>query len=259
MKKSIILCCCALILLTASACESGSSGSYIDKIKERGIVIAGLRVDTPSFGYLNSTTNEFEGIEIDLATLLTKRILGEEGKMLIKPVTAQTRTPMVQNESVDFTLATFTITEERKKDVDFSEPYCTDYITFMIRKDDNYKTIEDLAGKRIGVSKGISAVVELPKRAEEKGVDITIIEYPDNPSAVGALKSGDLEAFCTLRANLLGYVDSQTKLLEDYFFPSHLGVGVKKGNVELVDEINQFLAEITANGTLDELKFKWNL
>src|SRR5690606_32575723 len=97
--------------------------SKLDEIKDRGKIIIGIKYDAPLLGYKNPTTGEVEGLEIDIAKELTKDIFGDETKVELKEVTAKTRVEMLKNNDVDLVIATMQITDERKKEIDFSDPY----------------------------------------------------------------------------------------------------------------------------------------
>lgn len=87
----------------------------IRAIKDRGALSAGVKVDVPKFGYKDPKTNVIEGFEIDLVKALAKEIFGDPDKIKLQAVTAKTRGPLLDSGDVDMVVATFTITEDRKK------------------------------------------------------------------------------------------------------------------------------------------------
>ena len=101
LRNSIFI---VLILLTA--CGKSESG-VIENIKKRGVVLAGNRVETPNYGLINPVTNDYEGLEIDLSKIIAERILGDEGKLRIRPVTAQTLLGALDDDRVDFVLCCY--------------------------------------------------------------------------------------------------------------------------------------------------------
>ncbi|MDI3269329.1 MAG: transporter substrate-binding domain-containing protein, partial [Bacillota bacterium] len=113
----------------------GSQGSALDNIKKRGKLVVGVKADVVGFGYKNPDTNQFEGLEIDIAKAIAKKILGDENAIEFVPVTAKTRTGLLNNGEIDLVAATFTVTEERKKEVDFSPIYYEDGIQLLVMKD----------------------------------------------------------------------------------------------------------------------------
>ncbi|MBD5021864.1 glutamine ABC transporter substrate-binding protein GlnH, partial [Xanthomonas citri pv. citri] len=92
-------------------------------IKDNDKIVFGVKTDTRLFGLKNPSSGEIEGFDIDIAKQIAKDILGDEKKAQFKEVTSKTRIPMLQNGDIDAIVATMTITEERKKEVDFSDVY----------------------------------------------------------------------------------------------------------------------------------------
>ena len=116
---SVFLLSCSL-----AAC---SGGDEIKAILNRGELRVGVKSDVPRFGFLNLDINELEGMEIDLARMVAKAILGDENAVKFIIVgSANTRAAMLENGEIDIAIATFTITEERKRDFNFSRSYFSD-------------------------------------------------------------------------------------------------------------------------------------
>ncbi|MDR1970466.1 MAG: transporter substrate-binding domain-containing protein, partial [Treponema sp.] len=126
MKVAKKLVCAALILLAAAgtvfaggkkdeAPAAPSTGNAdLDRIVRAGLLKVGVKSDVPGFGLLNPDTGKYEGLEIDMAKLIAKEIFGDENRVAFTPVTAKTRGPLLDNGDIDFVIATFTVTEERK-------------------------------------------------------------------------------------------------------------------------------------------------
>jgi putative glutamine transport system substrate-binding protein len=228
-------------------------------IMERGVLLVGVKVDSPRMSTLNYETNEFEGMEVDIAKMLAKRILGDENKIRIKPVTPQNRVNKLNQGVIDLTIGTFTINEERKKLVHFSDPYYTEGLAFLVRKSDHLSRIAQLDGKTVGIAQGTAPSWPLPVMIEESGLNIKIATYPDYPMIVGALKTGEVDAFCTVRAALFGYINDNLEVMEETFHPGYYGIAVKLGNQDLLDYLNSFVSELQSNGTMEQLKNKWDL
>ena len=112
-----------VFLLSLSAC---SGNDEIKTIRSRGQLRVGVKADVPRFGYLNLNNDELEGMEIDLGHVIAKDILNDENAVKFIVVGgAQTRAAMLENGEIDIAIATFSITEERKKAFNFSRSYYT--------------------------------------------------------------------------------------------------------------------------------------
>lgn len=254
---AIVMVLCALSGCSVS--DETAAPQSMDVIRKRGVLLVGVKVDSPRMSTLNYQTNKFEGMEVDIARLLAKRIFGDETKIRIKPVTPQNRVDKLNKGFIDLTIGTFTINEERRKLVHFSEPYFSEGLAFLVRKSDHLSRIEQLDGKTVGIAKGTAPSWPLPGMIEKRGLNIKVRIYPDYPVIVGALKNGEVDAFCTVRAALFGYLNENLEVMEETFHPGSYGIAIKLGNQDLLDYLNSFLSELQSDGTLERLKKKWNL
>ena len=96
------------------------------------------------FGLKNPSTGEVEGFDIDISKALAAEILGDETKVEFKEVTSKTRIPLLNNGEIDAIVATMTITEERKKEVDFTDVYFDAGQSLLVKKGSSIKSIDDL-------------------------------------------------------------------------------------------------------------------
>jgi putative glutamine transport system substrate-binding protein len=160
---------------------------------------------------------------------------------------------MLDNGSLDAALSTFTITDSRKKSYNFSEPYYTDHIGILVKKDSGIKTLRDLDGKTVGVAQSATTKEKLKAAADELGIDIGFNEYATYPEIKIALVAGRVDAFSVDESILAGYVDDTTELLEEQLSPQEYGVATALSNTGLNSEINRVLDELKADGRLDAL------
>lgn len=144
-----------------SGSASGSSDSKLAAIKDRGKLKCGVKKDVIGYGYLDTKTKKYEGLEIDLCYQIAAAVLGvsydeavEKELCEFTDVTPKTRGPLIDNDQLDIIAATYTITDERKKSWDFSTPYRTDHVGILIKKKSGMTKMADLDGKIIGVSQG---------------------------------------------------------------------------------------------------------
>lgn len=263
MKRILKVLFLGAVALSFVACgSSGSNGDKksdvtLDKIKSRGVFIVGVKDDVPHFGLLNKQTGVIEGFEIEIAKLLAKQILGDENKIKLVAVNAKTRGPMLDNSSVDSVIATFTITDERKKTYDFSTPYYTDAVGLLVRKADKIKDLRDLNGKTIGVSMSSTTKKSILEAAQKDGIQVNFNEYPDYPSIKAALDAKRIDAFSVDKSILLGYVDDKTEILPENFTPQEYGIVTRKNDPEFFKFVDDF---VVANKVeIDKLATKWGL
>ena len=119
-------------------------GGALEQIKKSEKLVVGVKNDTNLFGLKNPSTGEVEGFDVDIAKALAKKILGDEKKLELKEVTSKTRIPLLKNGDIDAIIATMTITEERKKEVDFSDVYFKAGQSLLVKKGSDIKSIDDV-------------------------------------------------------------------------------------------------------------------
>jgi len=249
-----------LFLLTPllfAACTGG--GDEIKAIRDRGVLRVGVKVDVPRFGYLNPETNEMEGAEIDLSRIIADEILDDKNAVRFVNLTAQTRGPMLDNGEIDLVIATFTITEERKLSFNFSRPYYTDELGYLVRGDASITRPEDLDGKAIGVVQASTAKTALEDEFVNMGVDASLREYSSYPEVKAALIGGDVDAFVTDKSILYGYLDDGCALLDAGFNPQQYGIASKSDNDKLAGRVDSLLETLEKNGELAAILKKWEL
>ena len=244
---------------SGSSTSSSSSRSDIQKIKDAGVLKVGVKVDVPKYGYKNPDTGEIEGLEVDLAKQVAKKILGDESKVEFQGVTAKTRGPLLDNGEVDMVAATFTITEERKKSYNFSDPYLTDGIGLLVKKDAGYTSLKDLNGKTIGVAQSSTTKKSLEEEASKQGITLKFSELSSYPEIKSALDSKRVDCFAVDASILNGYVDDSTVILDDRYNPQEYGIASKLDNKELADTINEVVNDMKSSGQMDELIQKWGI
>jgi len=242
-----------------SSTSAGGDASDIKAIKERGVLKVGVKVDVPKFGFKDPQTGKIDGMEIDLARSIAKKILGDENKVEVQAVTAKTRGPLLDNGEVDLVIATFTITDERKQSYNFSEPYFTDGVALMVKKDSGITSLKDLNGKKIGVAQSATSKKALVDEVNKLGIKVDFLEFGTYPEIKTALDSGRVDCFSVDGAILYGYLDDSTVILPDRYSPQEYGIASKKSNTSLAKLVDDTVAEMQKSGDMDKLIKKWGL
>lgn len=268
MKKSFTLMLgliLSLSLLCLAGCGSdakpaaGSVDKDLQAAKDRGVLKIGVKVDVPKFGFKDPNTGKVDGMEIDIARAIAKNVLGDETKIEVQPVTAKTRGPLLDNGEVDFVIATFTITDERKQSYNFSEPYFSDGVALMVKKDSGITDLAGLKGKKIGVAQSATSKQALIAESKQQNLNIDFLEFGTYPEIKSALDSGRIDCFSVDGAILAGYLDATTVILPARYSPQQYGVAAKKGNDGLTKAANDTIAAMKSSGDMDKLLTKWEL
>jgi len=254
MKKLALILSCLLLF---AACAK--TNPYVKGIQDDGTLRVGVKTDVQNFGYQNPETGEFEGLEIDIARYIAKAILGDDQAIHFVPVTAQTRDPALRNGEIDLVIATFTINEERKAAYNFSQPYYTDEIGFLVRKADNITSLEQLRGKRIGTTRSSTAFTAFSTDTPLFDGDYTLIDFANYPEMKNALLLGTIDVFVTDISILRGYLDEQTFMLDEGISPQPYGIATRLDELELAEYIDGLLEKMISDGTLAEYLKKWKL
>ncbi|MEK4710448.1 glutamine ABC transporter substrate-binding protein GlnH [Bacillus sp. FSL R10-2780] len=266
MKKlfTLIVFSCLFVLIVAGcggkkdeAKETNTKqGGVVEQIKKRGKLVVGVKNDTNLFGLKNPSTGQVEGFDIDIAKALAKKILGDEKKLELKEVTSKTRIPMLKNGDIDAIIATMTITEERKKEVDFSDVYFKAGQSLLVKKGSNIKNIDDVKqGVKVLAVKGSTSTNNI----RQKSPEATVLEFENYSEAFTALKAGKGDVLTTDNAILYGMAkqDSNYEVVGKKFTDEPYGIAVQKGADDLTKEVNSLLKDMNANGEYDKLYEKW--
>ncbi|HFU3968953.1 TPA: transporter substrate-binding domain-containing protein [Streptococcus suis] len=227
-----------------------SNSDQVQAIIERGVLRVGVKQDVPNFGYKNPDSGEFEGLEIDIA----RKIADELGVDIeFTPVTAQTRGPLLDNGQVDLVIATFTITEERKLLYNFTTPYYTDAVGFLVNKDNGIKTFTDLNGKTIGVAQGSITRTLISELADKYGIAVNFAELGSYPELSVSLRAHRTDAFSVDQSILSGYIGSKSELMDFSFSASDYGIVTKLSNKDLNNYLNSLVEKWTSDGSLQAI------
>ncbi|MEY8732808.1 transporter substrate-binding domain-containing protein [Peribacillus frigoritolerans] len=238
--------------------EGGGKGKEEDvlaQVKEKDKIVFGVKNDTRLFGLKNPSTGEVEGFDIDIAKALAAEILGDENKVEFKEVTSKTRMALLNNGDIDAIVATMTITEDRKKEVDFTDVYFDAGQSLLVKKGSDIKGIDSLKGKRVLAVKGSTSSINI----REKAPEAQVLEFENYSEAFAALKSGQGDALTTDDSILYGMADEDPsyELVGGTFTEEPYGIAVKKGNSEFVEELNKALKSLKESGKYDEIHDKW--
>ena len=256
MKKKFFLSALLISLFGLAAAKPVQADTSVADIQKRGELVVGVKQDVPNFGYKDPKTGTYSGIETDLAKMVADEL---KVKVRYVPVTAQTRGPLLDNEQVDMDIATFTITDERKKLYNFTSPYYTDACGFLVNKSGKIKNIEDLNGKTIGVAQGSITQKLISDLGKKKGLAFKFVELGSYPELITSLHAHRIDAFSVDRSILYGYTSKRTELLDDSFKPSDYGIVTKKSNTQLNDYLDQLVVKWSQDGTLQDLYDRYNL
>lgn len=254
MRSKIITILFILLTLTLSFSEEVTAGTLQD-VKARGKLVAGVKTDFPPFGFVDEKGVN-KGFDPDIARALAKELFGKEDAIELVAVTSANRIPFLTTEKIDIILASMTITEERKKVIDYSIPYFMSGHLLIVHKDSKIEKVQDLAGKKVSTTMGSTGdmvIGKLVPTAER-------IKFQHNSESLQALKDRRTEAFIQDDVLLLDLQKRNPELKIVGWPPfesAPYGLGVRKGDKEWLDFVDATLAKMKKTGEYQKLWDKW--
>ena len=240
----------ALASVGAIGCGGGGGESTGGGGEGGGRLLVGSDIPYPPFE--QGKAGEYTGFDIELMEAIAER-MGREVEF--QDTSFETIFRDVAQGKFDAAISAATITEEREKAVDFSNPYYLSEQAVLVKEGSPIKSLQELEGKTVAVQQGTTGQ-ELAKE-EIGGAEIR--PYPEGPDAVNALKAGTVEGVvidAPVAQNAVeksGGIEIAEKIAteEDY------GIVVAQGNTELLEEINKGLEEVKNDGTYTKIFEKW--
>ncbi len=242
-----------LAALAAGSMAHDASAQSIDDILSKKKLVIGMLVDLPPFGLLDAQGKP-EGYDADVAKLMGK-YLGVEVELV--SVTGPNRIPYLLTNKVDALVATFGITPERAKQVQFSIPYSAIEIQLIGPKKLDVKTLDQTVGKKIAVARASTQDTALTA-AVPKGA--TIMRFDDDATAAQAFISGQVDLLGSNNVIGIQLAEANPDLgLEKKITlrSQYNGITVRRGSQDFLQWINTFLYFVKNNGELDAINQKW--
>ncbi len=224
------------------------------RITERGTVIVGVKNDQPGLGYFNPRTDKYEGFDVEIARLIAAKLgFDSQNKIKYEAIPSTAREPAIINGQVDYYVGTYTITDDRKKQISFAGPYFVAGQDLLVKADDNAITGKDtLKGKRVCSATGSTPI----RRVREQGLTDQIVEFQNYSQCVDQLLAGQVDAVTTDDAILKGYAaqdPQQLKVVNKTFSREPYGVGLPLADDALRAKINDILETAVQDGTWKQI------
>ena len=227
---------------------SFAEGTTMARLKEAGTVTVGTKFDQPLFG-LKNLEGKPEGFDVEIAKLIAGEMgIAPDKVNFIESVSAN-REPFIQQDKVDYVVATYTINDKRKEVVDFAGPYYEAGQDIMVAKGnpEGIAGPDDLAGKKVCSVTGSTPAENI--RTNYPDADLT--EFDVYSKCAEALKNGQVQAVTTDNVILLGLISQDPEAFElvgKPFTEEPYGIGLKKGDTEFRNFINDTLEKLYQDG-----------
>ncbi|EGQ20738.1 glutamine ABC superfamily ATP binding cassette transporter, binding protein [Sporosarcina newyorkensis 2681] len=256
MKKFILLMVLSIISILFAACGGSDNKTSSEKeVAEDKTYVVGVDNTYPPFEF--EADGKLVGIDIDLIHAIAE----DQGfNIKIEQMDFSGIIPSMQAGELDIGMGGMSITDERKKTVDFSDPYFEAGISLVIADNNTeINSLEDLAGKKVVIKNGTVSA----KFAEENKdkYNYEIVQVNDSTSMFQEVTNGTVDALMEdypVISYAIAVSDLKFKIVGDRLTGDNYGISVLKGkNDELLEMIDKGLANLKENGTYDEILNKY--
>lgn len=256
MKRRPFLAGIASLLVSATILGGLSAPAVadtLDTIKARGKLLVAIDLGSPPFG-MSDASMQPTGSDVETARLLASD-LGYE--LEIVPVTSPNRVPFLLTSKADIVMASFSVSEERKKVIDFSDAYGVIQIVVAAPKNITINSLADVVGQRLGTTRG--STNDKVTTTEAKGAEM--VRYDDDSTLITALVSGQVPIMASA-PQIMAAVNErrpndplEIKLV---LKTNPYAIGVRKGDDALRETLNAWIAKNLANGKLNAIYQKYS-
>ena len=262
-KLTLVLALAFAMAFTFAACGGGSSSEDAASSAASGSA-AGASL-TATEGELHMATNAafppyemttddggFEGIDVEIATEIAKKL---DLELVVDDMDFAAVLTAVQSGKSDIAMAGLTVTEERKKNVDFTDTYAKGVQSIIVKEGSDIKGPDDLKGKKIGCQEGTTGYIYC---ADDFGED-SVNSYNNGATAVQALVGDKVDAVVIDNNPAKEFVKANDglTLLDTAYAEEDYAIGVSKDNPELTKAVNDALKELIEDGTVDKIVQKY--
>jgi polar amino acid transport system substrate-binding protein len=261
MKRTLASMTVSGLLVAALAgCGSGSgstgtdgaatgAGSGLDLVQAGTLTVCSDVPYPPFEDFDTSSPSGFTGFDMDLVGDIAK---GLDLKLSVKDSSfdALQSGQALNAGQCDLAASAMTITDDRKKALDFSDGYYDSEQSLLVPTGSDIAAIGDLSGKKVGVQQGTTGKTY----TEDNAPDAEIVTFPSDAEMFQAIKAGQVDALLQdLPVNLDHTKDGGYDVVETYSTDESYGFAMKKGNTPLVDAVNGELTTLRGDGTYDTI------
>jgi polar amino acid transport system substrate-binding protein len=233
----------------AAGCGGGGSENKYGLITE-GTLTVGSDIPYPPTEF--GRAPDYKGIDIELVDAIAKQL---DLNVEWQDTSFDTIFRDLAQGKFDMVASATTITPERQKEVDFSDPYFLADQSLMVKTGGSIKTVKDVAGQVVGAQKGTTGAAY----AEDQTDASTVRTYPEIADAFNALESGQISAVIN-DCPISKYAEksySDLQVIEALPTGEKYGFAFQKGSTALEDAVNNALAELKKDGTYSKIFDKW--
>lgn len=249
---------------TASSCDTRSlapssgipAGSTMAAIRQRGRLIAGVDQTTYLFGFLNPANGQLEGFDIEVVKQIATAIFGSwQGHVQWTTIPSSQRENVLRSHAVDVVVRTYSITCDRLKDVSFSATYYLAGQRVLASRTSGIRGMADLGGKKVCATRSSTSLAAI-QNAPSKPVPVSVNNWSD---CLVMVQQGQVDAVSTDDVILAGMAkqDPELAVVGDRFTQENYGVGIPKGEDDMVRFVNSVLENVRDSGVWQQNYNEW--
>lgn len=255
MLRRTLMTLAAASALAVGFASTAMAGTLED-IQARGKLLVAIDIAHSPYGMLDAGGNRI-GSDVETAQLLADDL----GVPLeIVPASGSNRIPFLISNKVDVVIASFSITDERKKVIDFSKPYGVVPVVVAAPKSDSIASAKDMDGMEVAVARGATADIEVTRVVKEAGSDVDIKRYEDEATATTAVATGQQKVFAAALSTAQALIEDRPALDMEVKFEMNaypMGIGLRKGDDPFKARIDEFVTTNLHNGKLNGIYKKY--
>lgn len=233
----------------------GASGPVLDRIRARGRLVVGLDTGSNLFSFRDPNSGVIVGFDADIAREVARDLFGDPDRIEYRSLGSEEREAALVDRRVDMVVKTMTINCARLQRVAFSTTYLQAHQRVLAVRSSGIKSLKDLADKRVCTIRGTTSLEHINRIQPEASV-LTVPTWAD---CLVVLQQRQVDAVSTDDAILAGLAaqDPHTELVGPSISEEPYGIGIPKGDDDLVRFVNGTLDRIRADGTWNRLYNQW--
>jgi polar amino acid transport system substrate-binding protein len=244
----------------AEKTDEPAQDDSLTKVQEQGYFTLGLDADFAPMGFTEDD-GSIVGFDIDLANAVAEKM---GVTVEVKPIDWDSKDMELSSGKIDVIWNGFSITDERRKEVLFSNPYLSTKQSIVVKAGSDITTKADLAGKKVALQDGSTSedALKADEATYESIGDDNISRFKENSQVLMEVDSGRADAAVIDEVFVRYYLQKENLLdkytvLEEGFDEEDYGVGGRQSDYALMEAINKALDECKAEGTTSEISVKW--
>lgn len=254
-KKILIVSCIAVMGISLVACKSNEQES----ISKKDEIVVGMDDTFVPMGFKNES-GEIVGFDVDLAKAVGEKL---NKKIKFQSIDWSMKESELKNGNIDLIWNGYSVTDERKQNVDFSKVYLNNKQVIITLADSKISSKNDLINTKVGAQNESSSVEAIEKDGDimSKFNGGNVITFETNNDALMDLEAGRIDAVVADEILAKYYINERGrekyKILNENFGAEDYAVGIRKNDTKFVEEFNNALDNVIKDGTGKKISEKW--